>query len=124
MLFSSIGTVGYMAPESIIANKYSVASDIFALGTLIFNVACLGSPFGHKAYPDNYILSLTADNLIHRYHSEALLRHWHCPEELIPLMHDCWNYRPEQRPTAERLLQTFDALIRHETQLTKTNRFS
>ncbi|KAF8392982.1 hypothetical protein HHK36_021223 [Tetracentron sinense] len=51
-----VGTLGYIAPELTRAGKATTASDVFAFGALLLEVACGRRPVEHKASPEELIL--------------------------------------------------------------------
>ena len=114
---TSAGTAAYMAPEIIRSGEYSLASDIFAFGSLIYSLGCLGLPFSHKRLDDGEITNLIARGYIHAYHREHYLTHWQCPAELIPLIYKCWDPVPKLRPTVQDLFNTFDLLVKQEEKI-------
>lgn len=44
---SGDGTLLFMAPEAILTRQFTFASDIWALGCVLFELCTLRSPFGH-----------------------------------------------------------------------------
>ncbi|MFD7439300.1 serine/threonine-protein kinase [Streptomyces sp. NPDC059861] len=92
----AVGTPGFLAPEQAEGLQVSPAADIFALGAVLV-AAAGGSPFG-----DGTPASLMYRSVHHEPDLTAL------PEALRDTVAACMAKIPQQRPTAEQLL---DALV-------------
>jgi serine/threonine protein kinase len=112
--YDKSGTLPYIAPEILNYSEYSFASDIFAFGSILVELGCLGSPFGHRGFNDGIKQSLIANGQIKHYHPIQSLKEWGCPDELIPLIYQCWDSDPALRPTTKSLIDTFELLIQNE----------
>ena len=80
----------WLAPESIQHNKFSVYSDIWSFGVLLWEVFT----FGERPYT-----TLSNAQVVHRILSESHLpKPEKCPEIVYKLMQRCWNKSPTKRP--------------------------
>lgn len=99
--------IRWMSPEAILDGKYSVRSDIWSFGVLIWEVFTLGQlPF--YGWSNDEVL-------------EKIKEGWHlalpqnCPETVCEIMEWCWEQDAHQRITAEQLVQLFSRLMRHSS---------
>lgn len=98
------GTASYMAPELIkYPYKLSRASDVFALGSIIYIVAGHGAPLQYPGWSDLKITQSVAQGVRSPIRS-------HCPARLANLIKWCWQHKPEQRPTPHVLLEELNEL--------------
>eukprot|EP00118_Oscarella_pearsei_P029118 m.3704 g.3704 ORF g.3704 m.3704 type:complete len:533 (+) comp9715_c0_seq1:216-1814(+) len=91
----------WMAPEAIFQNKFSLKSDIWAFGILLWEIVTLG----HTPYP-----GLTESTLTIKLKKGCRLsKPSVCSNHVYNLMRECWHARPAARPTSvqvrERLAQ-------------------
>ena len=81
--------VRWMAPEAICRGSYSMYSDIWSYGVLLWEVFSLGEkPYG------NLTPAQAAECIIRH---ETLPRPKHCPEGIFRAMEDCWLTEPVER---------------------------
>ncbi|KAL3309554.1 hypothetical protein Ciccas_011899, partial [Cichlidogyrus casuarinus] len=94
--------VKWYAPESIYYKTFSHASDVWSFGI------CLWEMFtkGEHPYADQDSLEV----LRHIEEGERLAKPDLAPDEIYAIMHDCWAYNPEARPTFAQLVQMFGHL--------------
>ncbi|XP_063394897.1 tyrosine-protein kinase Drl isoform X2 [Cydia fagiglandana] len=88
--------VKWMAPESLLQNQYTTASDVWALGITLWELATLGaSPLAELDAADVGAF-LSGGYRPSQPHN--------CPDELYGLMSWCWTTSASARPTAPQLL--------------------
>ncbi|KAL6142311.1 hypothetical protein ACLB2K_060594 [Fragaria x ananassa] len=105
-----VGTIGYIAPELARTGKASAASDVFAYGILLLEVASGKRPIG-SGHPDQFIL---ADWVMENHQAGRLLDtvdpklgHYAVKEmELVlELGLLCSHFKPEARPTIRQVVR-------------------
>ncbi|XP_014225960.1 tyrosine kinase receptor Cad96Ca [Trichogramma pretiosum] len=107
--------IRWMAPESLWDNIFSVKSDIWSFGVLIWEIVTLGS----TPYP-----GLAAQELMKRVREGYRLeRPEHCKRELYNIMFYCWNKDPSQRPSFTELVARTEELLLDETDYIELDRF-
>jgi cadherin 2 type 1 (N-cadherin) len=94
---SSILPVKWMSPESLLDKVYTEASDVWAYGVVLWEIATLGG----CPYP-----GIPAENM----HSHLLQGHRMscpatCPPSLYETMSRCWKEEPSRRPTFSELVK-------------------
>ena len=82
--------VRWLAPESICHNKFSVYSDIWAYGVLLWEIFS----FGARPYAELSNVQVVKSIL----EGEMLSCPENCPEMTYSLMQRCWNTMPSKRP--------------------------
>ena len=81
--------------EAAIYNKYSVKSDVWSFGVLLWEIITLGRiPYSGMTNPE--VLEYVQQG-------NRLPQPNDCPEELYHTMLDCWKDKPVERPTFETL---------------------
>jgi len=96
--------IKWTAPEAAFERKFSIKSDVWSFGILIYEMVT----FGRIPYPG-------MDNRTVLQQIEAGYRMPRpargCPEELYSQMLTCWHHIPERRPTFEYLYTVFDDFL-------------
>nr|XP_026693888.1 proto-oncogene tyrosine-protein kinase ROS isoform X2 [Ciona intestinalis] len=83
--------VRWMAPESLMMKLYTVQSDVWSFGVLLWEVMT----FGQQPYPE-----FTNTEVIHFVKEGGRLEQPHgCPEPLYEVMRECWEVEPRDRPS-------------------------
>ena len=93
----------WMAPEAIKDGRYTVESDVWALGVVIWEVFSLG----HQPYygmGNQEVLHGICDGNV------RLEKPPGCPEVIYRMMRSCWESQPHQRATASRLVEQLRTL--------------
>jgi eukaryotic-like serine/threonine-protein kinase len=98
------GTPAYMAPEQIEGQGLSARTDVFALGLLLFELAC-----GRRAFvaptPAALLVAILRDI------PPPLARHCRdCPPALARLVAECLARQPTERPTSAEVLRRLQAI--------------
>uniref|UniRef100_A0A914HYJ7 receptor protein-tyrosine kinase n=1 Tax=Globodera rostochiensis TaxID=31243 RepID=A0A914HYJ7_GLORO len=106
--------IKWMAPEALEANVYTVHSDVWSYGILLWEIMTLGgTPYPSIAMPQLYNL------LKEGYRMEAP---HNCPEEIYEVMVSCWQDRPEARPAFRTIADYFDWMLKEsENYVTRTS---
>lgn len=103
--------IKWTSPEALAYNKFSTKSDVWAFGVLLWEIATYGmSPYpGHEL---NQVYGFIEQG----YRMECPDG---CPEPAYNLMLDCWEWRPDDRPTfidicgrLERMLDILDEEVK------------
>ena len=90
----------WTAPEAASQNRYSIKSDIWSFGIVLYEMITLGcSPYHDMS---------DADVLERLKHGYRMPQPDKCPEWLYDIMLACWRQKPEKRPTFKALQQTLD----------------
>lgn len=97
------GTVGFFAPEILNKAEYSHASDIFAFGAMIYEIAQHESVLRYPGWTDAHINAYVAAG-----NRQSISKQ--CPAKLASLINHCWMQDPKQRPTAQKLREELHAL--------------
>lgn len=94
--------IKWTAPEGLVYNTFSVKSDVWAFGVLLWEIATYGkTPYPGIELQDVYVL-LEKGSRMNRPEG--------CPEPVYQLMLQCWQWLPEQRPTFSRLRSQLEAM--------------
>ena len=89
---SELLPIRWMPPESIMYAKFTVQSDIWSFGVVLWEVFS----FGVQPY-----YSLSNEEVVqHVRDGNVMTRPEGCPQEIYDLMLDCWAMSTEDRPTA------------------------
>lgn len=92
------GRLAYLPPEAFENGVYTMASDVYCLGTLMWQLVTRVPPRG------------TASDAVqthpHRLREDLVPD---APDEYTNILKDCWNPDPEKRPTAEQVFRRLEA---------------
>ena len=92
--------VKWTAPEAALYNKFSVKSDVWSFGILLYEIVTYGR-FPYPGMNNAQVLeSLQGD-----YRMPAPMC---CPDQLYNIMLECWNKEPATRPPFESLHQRLE----------------
>src|SRR5205807_445370 len=89
----------YLAPEVLSKKLYTEKSDIYSFGMIMWEFTTGKKPFHDR--PHNHILILDI------LKGERPQIADDTPEFYVELMKKCWDHNPENRPTAEEILDCF-----------------
>ncbi|XP_018343928.1 PREDICTED: tyrosine kinase receptor Cad96Ca isoform X2 [Trachymyrmex septentrionalis] len=107
--------IRWMAPESLYDNIFSVKSDIWSFGVLIWEIVTLGS----TPYP-----GLAAAEVMRKIKEGYRLdRPEHCKRELYNIMYYCWDKDSACRPSFAELVNLTESLLLDETDYIELDRF-
>lgn len=95
--------VKWTAPEAALWGKFSIKSDVWSFGVLIYEIITRGQvPFPSMSNSE----ALQNIEIGYRMPSPK-----QCPSCVYEIMLQCWNLRPEHRPTFASLRDVFDDLF-------------
>lgn len=104
-----------MAPESLYDNIFSVKSDIWSFGILMWEIVTLGStPYPGMAAAE--VMKKVRDNY-------RLDKPDHCRRELYNIMYYCWADKAEKRPDFPDVVKSLDLLLLTDTDYIELERF-
>uniref|UniRef100_T1H9Y5 receptor protein-tyrosine kinase n=1 Tax=Rhodnius prolixus TaxID=13249 RepID=T1H9Y5_RHOPR len=107
--------IRWMAPESLYDNVFSVKSDAWSFGVLVWEIVTLGS----TPYP-----GLSAPDVMKKVKEGYRLdKPEHCRRELYNIMFYCWNEDPKERPDFTELVDLLEQLLLSETDYIELQRF-
>ncbi|XP_077287392.1 tyrosine kinase receptor Cad96Ca isoform X2 [Arctopsyche grandis] len=107
--------IRWMAPESLYDDIFSVKSDVWSFGVLIWEVVTLGS----TPYP-----GLSAGEVMRKVRDGYRLeKPEHCRRELYNIMFYCWDKDPAERPTFSECVTLLERLLMTETDYIELERF-
>ncbi|KAI6215583.1 hypothetical protein M3Y94_00402100 [Aphelenchoides besseyi] len=95
--------IKWMAPEALEANVYTVYSDVWSYGIVLWEIMTLGgTPYPTIAMPQLYNL------LKEGYRMEAP---HNCPEEIYGVMVMCWQEKAENRPQFQTICDYLEWIV-------------
>ncbi|KAL4623313.1 tyrosine-protein kinase ABL1-like isoform X1 [Arapaima gigas] len=99
--------IKWTAPESLAYNKFSIKSDVWAFGVLLWEIAT----YGLSPYP-GIDLSQVYELLEKDYRMD---RPEGCPEKVYELMRACWKWNPAERPSFAEIHQAFETMFQESS---------
>ncbi|XP_007521118.1 tyrosine-protein kinase FRK isoform X2 [Erinaceus europaeus] len=92
--------IKWTAPEAILTNKFSIKSDVWSFGILLYEIMTYGkTPYS----------GMTGAQVIQRLNENYRLpQPSNCPPQFYTIMLECWNAEPQKRPTFESLYYKFE----------------
>ncbi|KAJ7987308.1 hypothetical protein DPEC_G00337380 [Dallia pectoralis] len=99
--------IKWTAPESLAYNKFSIKSDVWAFGVLLWEIAT----YGMSPYP-GIDLSQVYELLEKDYRMD---RPEGCPEKVYQLMRACWKWNPSERPSFAETHQAFETMFQESS---------
>ncbi|XP_029917373.1 macrophage colony-stimulating factor 1 receptor isoform X2 [Myripristis murdjan] len=96
--------VKWMAPESIFDCVYTVQSDVWSYGILLWEIFSLGkSPYPSMAVDSRFYKMVKC--------GYQMSRPDFAPPEMYLIMKACWNLEPTERPTFSKISQMIERLL-------------
>ncbi|KAH8383943.1 hypothetical protein KR009_011376 [Drosophila setifemur] len=127
--------IRWMATESLYDNIFSVKSDIWSFGILMWEIVTLGS----TPYPGISAADVMRKVCINKFkqlrtflitpiYSQVrdgyrLEKPEHCRRELYNIMYYCWSHDPQERPMFAEIIQMLDKLLHTEMDYIELERF-
>ncbi|XP_062411549.1 tyrosine-protein kinase ABL2 isoform X2 [Sardina pilchardus] len=102
--------IKWTAPESLAYNTFSIKSDVWAFGVLLWEIAT----YGMSPYP-GIDLSQVYDLLEKGYRMEQPEG---CPPKVYELMRACWQWSPMDRPSFAETHQAFETMF-HDSSISE-----
>ncbi|KAH8417306.1 hypothetical protein KR222_008693, partial [Zaprionus bogoriensis] len=107
--------IRWMATESLYDNIFSVKSDIWSFGILMWEIVTLGS----TPYP-----GISAADVMRKVRDGYRLeKPEHCRRELYNIMYYCWSQDANERPTFAEIIKMLDKLLHTEMDYIELERF-
>ncbi|KAL9703652.1 hypothetical protein quinque_007170 [Culex quinquefasciatus] len=107
--------IRWMATESLYDNIFTVKSDIWSFGILMWEIVTLGS----TPYP-----GIAAADVMRKVRDGYRLeKPEHCRRELYNIMFYCWAKDPNERPDFPECVEMLDRLLQTETDYIELERF-
>ncbi|XP_037868699.1 tyrosine kinase receptor Cad96Ca isoform X1 [Bombyx mori] len=107
--------IRWMAPESLYDDIFSVKSDIWSFGVLLWEIVTLGS----TPYP-----GLSAGDVMRKVRDgHRLEKPEHCRRELYNIMYYCWEAEPSARPDFKEIVAMLEKLLCTEMDYIELERF-
>jgi serine/threonine protein kinase len=100
-LNGSYGVIPYMAPEILQGEPHSKASDIYALGMIMWELSAGVPPFNNRCHKAKLMLDIFSG-----LRPRVLDR---TPKCWVQLMQECWDSDPSKRPTIKVVYETIKA---------------
>lgn len=100
---SDYGTPPYVAPERLTGMTADPASDVYALGVLLFEMLTGGTPYPERTWEE-------IEN-VRRVGPPPAVRAPGLPSEVAALCRDCLSHGPEARPKAQELADGLTAAL-------------
>uniref|UniRef100_A0A671WMV0 receptor protein-tyrosine kinase n=1 Tax=Sparus aurata TaxID=8175 RepID=A0A671WMV0_SPAAU len=107
--------VKWMAPESIFDCVYTVQSDVWSYGILLWEIFSLGK----SPYP-----SMAVDSRFYKMVKRGyqMSQPDFAPPEIYTIMKMCWNLEPTERPTFSKITQMIERLLGDQPEQEQTPR--
>jgi serine/threonine protein kinase len=100
--------VRWMSPESLLYQKFSVMSDVWSFGVLVWEVLTFGTMRPYRGIDAADLPYLVGEGQI-------LPRPRNCTEELYSLLKQCWNLTPRMRPSFKELEEALNDMLERAT---------
>lgn len=105
----TVGTLQYMAPESMQSSYYSTATDVYAFGVVAWELLMEQEAFAGMGVYE--IIDQVASKRA-RLSLESLEG---IDVKVRDLVHGCMSYKPQDRPSAEVVCQVLKATIKNSS---------
>ncbi|XDC57723.1 hypothetical protein R6Z07M_008905 [Ovis aries] len=107
--------VKWTAPESIRTNKFSIKSDVWSFGILLYEIITYGK-MPYSGMTGAQVIQMLGQNY-------RLPQPSNCPLQFYNIMLECWNAEPKDRPTFETLHWKFEDYFVTDSSYSDTNNF-
>src|SRR6266542_4523071 len=97
------GDISYIAPEILQQKEYTIASDIYSFGMIMWELMTGRMPFWDQNDDIELIIKICRG-----FRPPIIIN---APKGYVELMQECWNSDPNKRPTANYISDIFDEKI-------------
>ncbi|KAL3311153.1 hypothetical protein Ciccas_010269, partial [Cichlidogyrus casuarinus] len=95
--------IKWTAPEGLVYNRFSIKSDVWAFGVLLWEIATYGkTPYPGVELCDVYPLLEKGTRMDPPQG---------CPKDINDIMQKCWHWEPEMRPSFKTILKQLEQII-------------
>ncbi|RHZ74585.1 hypothetical protein Glove_220g14 [Diversispora epigaea] len=105
-LDSIYGNLPYIAPELFCKKAYTIESDVYSLGIIMWEVITGETPFSDHKFNSNSDFALA---IVDGYRPKI---YKYIPYDYATLMKQCWNANPNNRPDANKIWDKMRSLIK------------
>lgn len=106
-----IGTPTHICPEQIMGSPQDARSDIYSMGSLLYEMLVGHPPFLHPSEEGKNVMQVIEDQLTATPVPPSQLREQKLPDELESLVLQCLEKKPEHRPqSVQAMLNTLELL--------------
>ncbi|XP_038056080.1 fibroblast growth factor receptor 1-like [Patiria miniata] len=97
----------WMALESLIDDVYTIESDVWSFGILMWEIVTLGA----RPYPH----IMTSKDMVRQLRKGyRMSKPSNCKKQLYSIMRSCWHTNPRARPTFRDVVENLEALLSEE----------
>ncbi|XP_036749465.2 tyrosine-protein kinase FRK [Manis pentadactyla] len=107
--------VKWTAPEAIRANKFSIKSDVWSFGILLYEIITYGK-MPYSGMTGAQVIQMLGQNY-------RLPQPSNCPLQFYNIMLQCWNAEPKERPTFETLHWILEDYFETDFSYSESNNF-
>ncbi|KAM5257200.1 tyrosine-protein kinase FRK [Ctenodactylus gundi] len=107
--------VKWTAPEAICTNKFSIKSDVWSFGILLYEIITYGK-MPYTGMTGAQVIQMLGQNY-------RLPQPPNCPQQFYTIMLSCWHAEPRERPTFETLHWQLEDYFETDLSYTDTNDF-
>ncbi|XP_065218061.1 fibroblast growth factor receptor homolog 1-like [Planococcus citri] len=98
--------VKWMAPEALLRRLYTVQSDVWSYGILLWEIMTLGG----SPYPTFTDMKKLLRDIHSGYRME---KPPDCSMEMYSIMRHCWNYLPTDRPSFSMIVENLEEILQN-----------
>ncbi|XP_070577297.1 tyrosine kinase receptor Cad96Ca-like [Ptychodera flava] len=98
--------IRWMAPESLVSTEFSLKSDVWTYGIVLWEIITLGA----LPYPGLVNKEISE----HIKHGQRMGKPPHCTDEIYSLMLKCWAPKPKNRPSCAEILAEIRRITKNE----------
>ncbi|CAD7699340.1 unnamed protein product [Ostreobium quekettii] len=98
------GTLEWMAPEVFLRKPLTLASDVFSMGVMMYEVVTGQHPYGVKSL-DAKVREAVVTHEKSSENEPAKVQQGQCPQEMLDLMRRCISFDAKARPTIDEICE-------------------